>query len=109
MSLYVKIGENLILNCTCFGKSNGQWIGPNRIFVNTTGDHFMPYSQGKKLNPILNKSKFRVVGDYHNKICNLKILNFLSYDEGTYKCNYIDSGAVYIHTYNVLTARKFYN
>lgn len=108
MSLYVKIGENLIMNCTCFGQSNGQWIGPNRTFVNTTGDHSMPYSQGKELNPVLKKSKFRVVGDYHNTICNLKILNFLSDDEGTYKCQYIDSDAVNIHKYNVLTARKFH-
>lgn len=108
-SLYVNIGENLILNCTCASTNNGQWIGPDRSFINTTGDHFMPYTQGREMNPKLDKSKFRVVGNINNTKCNLEILNFLSDDEGTYKCQYVDSDAdaVNIHKYNVLKARMY--
>lgn len=105
-SLYVDIGENLILNCTCFSKTNSQWIGPNRSFLNTTGDHFMPYTQGRKMNPKFDKSKFRVVGNINNTKCNLEISKFLSDDEGSYECYYIDSATINIDKYK-LKARKY--
>lgn len=101
-------GENLMLNCTCFNKTNGQWIGPNKSpTLYTTADKLIPYTQGLELNPDLNRSKFRVLGGYDIKECKLQIMNFVSDDEGIYKCQYTDSSTVYIHRYNVVAISKF--
>ncbi|XP_076089058.1 uncharacterized protein LOC143059445 [Mytilus galloprovincialis] len=102
----VNHGENLILNCTCFNKTNGQWIGPNK---SPTADKFIPYTQGTELNPNLNKSKYRVDGGYDINECNLQIMNFLSDDEGLYKCHYIDSLTVHVHSYNIVTINLDYH
>ncbi|VDI30499.1 Hypothetical predicted protein [Mytilus galloprovincialis] len=92
-SVVVRSGDSLILNCTCFNRSNGILIGPNNI----------PYTQGTVLNPILNKSKYEVFGGYDVNKCYLKITNVLPDDDGAYVCHYISSDTVHIDIYNVVT------
>ncbi|CAG2195696.1 FN1 [Mytilus edulis] len=78
----VNHGENLILNCTCFNKTNGQWVGPNKSpTLYTNADKLIPYTQGTELNPNLNRSKFRVLGGYDINQCQLQIMHFVSDDE----------------------------
>lgn len=95
-SVVVKSGDSLILNCTCFAKNNGIWIGPNNIL----------YTRGISLNPSLNRTKYMVLGGYDNNKCYLKITNFLAYDDGTYTCQYISSDIIYIDVYYVVATSK---
>lgn len=104
----VNNGENLILNCTCFNKTNGQWIGPNLSpNLYATADNFIPYTQGLELSPNLDRSKVRVFGGYNINECNLQIMNFSSDDDGLYKCQYIDALTAHMHAYNVVAISKY--
>lgn len=105
-SVVVNRGEKMILNCTCFTECNGQWSGPNTIYLPNSGD-FIPYTQGMDLNPRLKKSKYRIFGGYDTQTCNLQIINFLSGDDGVYKCEYVNSSTVYIAVYNVSAASEY--
>ncbi|XP_052079795.1 uncharacterized protein LOC127717956 [Mytilus californianus] len=100
-ALVVKAGYSLILNCTCFDKTNGKWTGPSKT-SSSAADHYMPYTLGTDLNPSLQKSKYMIFGGYDVKKCNLKITNFMSDDDGTYMCQYINSSTIYIDVYNVV-------
>lgn len=105
-TLSVQSGDSLILNCTCFNKTNGQWIGPNKLPSTNITAGFIPYTQGIVLNSKLNQSKYKVCGGYDIKECNLKITHFLSDDDGTYMCQYINSSTVYTHIYNIVATSK---
>lgn len=103
-SVYVNIQQSVILNCSCFNKTNGQWIGPNKKYVDHNDS--IPYTQGLILNAKLDRSKYQVVGGYEITKCNLQITNVLSDDSGIYKCRYIESSTFYVDVYNVVAARK---
>lgn len=104
-TLFVKSGDNLILNCTCFDKTNGQWTGPNKR-ASMASYQNIPYTQGTELNPRLNKSKYMVFGGYDDYKCYLKIINFLSDDDGTYMCWYSSLSTIYIEEYNVVARSR---
>ncbi|XP_076088493.1 uncharacterized protein LOC143058903 isoform X2 [Mytilus galloprovincialis] len=97
----VQSSDSLILNCTCFDKTNSQWIGPNK-HLPTFLSPYIPYSHGTELNPRLNKSKYMVLGGYDVHKCNLKITNVLPDDGGSYMCQYIISDTINIDEYNVV-------
>lgn len=109
-SLYVKAGDNLTLNCSCFNKTNGQLSGPNKQSrLNSTAGKLIPYTIGTELNPKLNKSKYRISGGYDGKTCNLMITNFLEEDDGKYICQYImnmDPPTVFLHVYYIVATSK---
>lgn len=102
-SVYVKPGEHVALNCTCSSKANGQWIGPYKSVINSDESNVIPYTQGKELNPMLSKSKYRVLGGYDTKTCDLHISNFSPGDDGAYSCSYIDSNTIVKHVNNVVS------
>ncbi|XP_052080739.1 uncharacterized protein LOC127718723 [Mytilus californianus] len=103
-SVVVKSGDSLILNCTCFNKSNGQWTGLDRR-PSSASEKYIPYTHGTDLNPSLNKSKYMVFGGYDDSTCYLKIMNFMSDDDGKYMCQYISSETVHINVYNVVATK----
>ena len=105
-NVFVKKGDSVVLNCTCYAQNSALWKGPNYKYVNHEDTNPLIYSTGLLLNPKLNKSNVDVVGDYGLGICNLKISNFSLDDEGTYDCQYFD---VYLSTktYNVFVKSKY--
>lgn len=105
-ALRVKAGDSLILNCSCFNKTNGQWTGPNNTPFSAR-ERFIPYTHGTVLNPNLNKSKYMVIGGYDLKKCYLIITNFVSDDDGTYMCRYITSSTIYIDVYTIEATSKY--
>lgn len=106
IALHVKAGDNLLLNCSCFNKNNGQWSGPNKTRASAV-DHFISYTHGQELNPRLNRSKYVVFGGYEDKICYFMIRNFMSDDDGIYKCRYISSSTIYIYEYKITATSKY--
>lgn len=102
----VSHGGNVMLNCTCFDDYNSQWLGPNKISGFNTGS-FMPYIQGKTLNKILNQSKYRLLSEHHTHKCSLQITNFLSDDDGVYKCLYMNSSIIYVNVFIVSATREY--
>lgn len=105
-ALRVKAGESLILNCTCFNKTNGQWTGPLKTQLSAR-ELFIPYTHGTELNPNLNKSKYMVSGGYDLQKCYLIITNFVSDDDGTYMCRYITSSTIYQDVYTIEATSKY--
>lgn len=103
--MVVQSSDSLILNCTCFDKTNSQWTGPNKHLPSVPSP-YIPYSHGTELNPRLNKSKYMVLGGYDVHKCNLKITNVLQDDGGSYMCQYIISDTIHIDEYNVVVTGK---
>ncbi|CAC5383259.1 unnamed protein product [Mytilus coruscus] len=104
-SVFFISGDSLVLNCTCFTKSNGQWTGPKKR-PSSASDHYIPYTHGTDLNPSLNKLKYIVFGGYDDNKCYLKITNFTSDDDGTYTCQYINSETIHIDVNNVVATNN---
>ncbi|CAC5383258.1 unnamed protein product [Mytilus coruscus] len=102
--VYVNHGDGVMLSCTCFDDYSSQWLGPNKISGPNTG-YFMPSILGKKLNQKLNQSKYRLFSEYDTHKCCLQITNFLSDDDGAYKCLYVNSSIIYINVFIVSATR----
>lgn len=101
-SVVVQSADSLTLNCTCFDKTNGIWIGPNKLLA----EQNIPYATGTVLNPNLNKSKYIVFGGSDVAKCNLGITNFMPDDDGTYTCHYIISNTFHIDVHTVVATGK---
>lgn len=108
-TVFVGTEETIVLNCTCFQENNGNWKGPNRsspsFKFNET--YLIQYAHGLHLNPKLEKTNVRVVGDYAKKTCNLLIEDFSTDNEGKYKCQYIENDITNIQVYEILLTCKY--
>ncbi|XP_063418429.1 uncharacterized protein LOC134701227 [Mytilus trossulus] len=102
--VFVRRGDDIVLNCTCFRENNGEWKGPNiSSLSNHSKEEFLiPYATGLKLNPILEGSNVRVVGGYDSNTCKLVINNFLAMNEGIYRCHYVQSNTEFNHVFKVV-------
>lgn len=96
-----------MLNCTCFSKTNGQWIGPYKKSIHSNDSYVILYALGMELNSKLNTSKYRVLDGYDQQKCDLQISNFLSDDDGRYGCYYTDSETSVVYVYNIVAASKY--
>lgn len=101
--LFPDPGSNVTLNCFCSNNSKSTFIGPAIPPLKDNKDELpSPYTEGFRLNPKLNNTKFMIVSNYEKNECNLQIMNFSREEDGQYLCQYEIMEIVYIHIYNVL-------
>lgn len=107
--VFVRRGDDIVLNCTCFRENNGEWKGPN---ISSFSNHFkeeflIPYATGLKLNPILEGSNVRVVGGYDRNTCKLLIDNFSAMNEGMYRCSYVQNNTGFNYVFKAVMICKY--
>lgn len=107
--VFVRRGDEFVLNCTCFRENNGNWKGPNisSLLNHLKEEYIIPYATGIKLNPILNRSNVHIIGDYDKSKCKLVVEDFSALNEGIYKCQYIKTNVTHNHVFKVLMICKY--
>ena len=110
--VFVEEGKFVVLNCSSFDGTGGSstWKFANLAKWEQSSDVenvFTIYTDGNLINPKLNSSKFSLMVDTEKREYNLKINDFSTSDEGSYRCDFLWNGSWYTHIYNIYVQSKY--